>query len=135
MLHRNFDLSHNQWTGNVEAGMSKVAGIDAAVRHHLRSDDDYSKVMGDGATNITGTLAAGYGYDYHGIQHFLLNVANHLKCDTPALLFDWRSLDPKHVSRVQSRHDDQPDRVHDRDSFLLMKLLCSPRGSVRHSPF
>ena len=78
--------------------MSKVAAIDAAVRHQLSSDDqgvvDYRKVMGDGATDITGTLATGYGYDYDGIQHFLLNVANRLKRDTPALLFDWRSLDP-----------------------------------------
>ena len=78
--------------------MSKLAAIDVAIRHQLDSDDKgmahYSRIMGDAATDITGTSEAGYGYDCDGIQRFLLNVANRLKCDTPALLFDWRSLDP-----------------------------------------
>lgn len=75
--------------------MSVMAAIDLAITLQLVADgkveyQNYKLIMGAPVPAAPPAPAiAGHGYDATTLSTFLQRVAMQLKCDTPALNFDW----------------------------------------------
>jgi hypothetical protein len=81
-----------------EMEMSLMAAVDLAITLQLVADDktdypNYKRIMGPSVAAVGGAAAIeGYGYDVTTIMVFLQMVAMRLNSDTPALTFDWVSI-------------------------------------------
>ena len=78
--------------------MSKAAAIDYAVRRSLAADGKtapvtYKEMLSAPPENPPQNPPLYYGYDNATIVTFLVQVANQLRLDTPALTCRWADLD------------------------------------------
>lgn len=92
--------------------MSRFAAIDVAIRLQLAADGksiDFHNVFGP-APARSPPGRGGYGYEKSAMRRFLLEVAQHLKRDTPSTRFAWRALDV--------------EQCLDADHYMLVNIIA-----------